>query len=118
MTRKFKSQRADPRIIYPAGASKVGIRVSDHAVLRFLERAYGVAVEEARAELVTPAVVAAMRQFKSGLVPTANAAGLPFSVRFEGRAVLTVVCGESVDGVNPMKQARAGHRQRLKDARA
>jgi DNA gyrase/topoisomerase IV subunit A len=36
-------------------------RCSEHALLRFIERVYGVNIDAARAEIMTPAVVAALK---------------------------------------------------------
>lgn len=42
-------------------------RVSDHAVIRFLERKHGFTFEDVRAELLTDAVIAAMRAGAEGV---------------------------------------------------
>ena len=43
--------------------------VSEHALLRYLERAKGIDIEQLRAEVLTPELVAMIKTIKSGKVP-------------------------------------------------
>jgi hypothetical protein len=42
-------------------------RVSDHALLRYIERVYGVDVDAARSEIMTPAIVTALKSGASAV---------------------------------------------------
>lgn len=44
------------------------VRVSDHAILRLIERKYNIDVEELRREILQPTVVAALRMGAKGIV--------------------------------------------------
>jgi predicted nuclease with TOPRIM domain len=60
-------------------------RVSDHAVIRYLERKYGFTFEDIRTELLTPTVVSAMN---SG-VESVKVNGT--TLKIKGRTVVTVL---------------------------
>ncbi|MAO03602.1 MAG: hypothetical protein ABGX08_02710 [Citromicrobium sp.] len=59
--------------------------VSDHAVIRFLERKYGFCFDDIRQELLTPAVIAAMNAGADG-VKTGDG-----TLKIKGRTVVTFI---------------------------
>lgn len=77
------------------------IRVSEHAVLRYLERVKGIDLNAIRAEMATPAVIAAISAgARSFIAPT-------HTIVIEGKTIITVLDA----GVKP------GHRKRRKALR-
>jgi predicted site-specific integrase-resolvase len=60
-------------------------RVSDHAVIRYLERKYGFGFEDVRGEILTPAVVEAMR---AGVESVKTHAG---TLKLKGKTVVTFI---------------------------
>lgn len=43
--------------------------VTEHALLRWLERVYGIDIEEAKKKILTPAIIAGCKVVKSGSIP-------------------------------------------------
>lgn len=60
-------------------------RVSDHAVVRYLERKYGFSFEDIREELLTPAVLRAMEMGAEGIQMNGG------TLKLKGRTVVTYV---------------------------
>lgn len=60
-------------------------RVSDHAVIRYLERKYGFTFEDVRAEMLTPAVLNAMDAGANGVKLNGG------TFKIKGRTVTTYV---------------------------
>jgi predicted nuclease with TOPRIM domain len=60
-------------------------RVSDHAVIRYLERKYGFVFDDVRSELLTPAVLEAM---KVGCESVKTASG---TLKLKGKTVVTFI---------------------------
>lgn len=50
-------------------ASAVVPTLSEHALLRLLERVYGIDLEELKAKVMTPTTIKAIKAIKSGAVP-------------------------------------------------
>jgi hypothetical protein len=50
-------------------ASAVIPTISEHALLRLLERVYGIDMEELKAKVMTPTTIKAIKAIKSGTVP-------------------------------------------------
>lgn len=66
------------------------LTVSDHALVRYLERAYGLDVEALRAALAPPALRAVVAAVGDGQYPVETAAGTHYAV-VEGGCVVTVL---------------------------
>ena len=80
---KLEGQRAELRKQLAVMDEKP--RVSDHAVVRYLERKYGFNFEDVRSEMLTPVVIQAMN---------AGVAGVKFNggtVKLKGKTVTTYV---------------------------
>ena len=65
-----------------------GIEVTDHALVRYIERGYGIDMDELRAEIVTPEMAKLIKQAKTGTFPMGGEFGLRIVVR--DKTVITV----------------------------
>ena len=74
----------------PATTSK--ITVSDHAIVRYLERAHGLDMDNVRTEMLDPKTTMSMA-FLNGAKGKINANGLVYVV--ENNAVITVLPGDA-----------------------
>jgi len=79
--------------------------VTEHALLRYLERVHGIDLEQLKAEMVTPVIAEQIRTLKSCRLPIGNGACLVV----EGRIVKTVATTEP-------NRKRARHTQRPRPA--
>ncbi len=91
---KAKAVQAKERVTALEGELKrfketQAIVVSEHALLRYLERVKGINMEEIRQEILQPEVVQAIQHFRGGLIP-ANG----FRLRVRDKTVTTIM----VDG--------------------
>ena len=67
-----------------------GIEVTDHALVRFIERVLGMDVEGMRKKIGSDTVVEAARNFQTGIIKISDDCG-EYRVRFEKGKVITVM---------------------------
>lgn len=65
-----------------------GVVVTEHALLRYVERVLGVDLEEIKKKILPPATEAAVKRFKGGTFPVE---GTDFKVRAKNGAIVTIL---------------------------
>ena len=93
--RKALSGKAAPRCDRCMGTGRApqpaqAVTVSDHALVRYIERVLGVDVEQIRAEMLPPDAAAGLRRLGSGRYPMRGPDG-PYHVVVKDGTVVTVL---------------------------
>jgi hypothetical protein len=74
--------------------SNQSITVTEHAILRFLERVKGIDMEEVKKEIVSPLTLMQIKALGSGYYP-GEYEDTSFKVRVKDNAVVTVLTGKT-----------------------
>jgi len=70
------------------------ITVTEHAILRYLERVRGIDIEEVKREIAPPTILLQIRALGAGSYPCTSPYKTPFRIRVRDNAVITVLTKE------------------------